>query len=43
MGNMTLSAISDRSFSGFMPIFTSAFFGAVVLATALLIFSRRDF
>jgi ABC-type transport system involved in multi-copper enzyme maturation permease subunit len=43
MGNMTLSAIADRSFSGFMPIWSSAFFGAVVLGAALLIFSRRDF
>jgi ABC-type transport system involved in multi-copper enzyme maturation permease subunit len=43
MGHMTLSAISDRTFSDFTPIFTSAFFGAVVLAAALLIFSRRDF
>jgi ABC-type transport system involved in multi-copper enzyme maturation permease subunit len=43
MGHLTLSAISDRSFPGFMPIFTSAFFGVIVLGAALLIFSRRDF
>jgi len=43
MGTMTMDAISDRTFSGYMPIWSSAVFGAVVLAAALAIFSRRDF
>ena len=43
LGKMTLDAIQSRTFSGFMPIWTSALFGAVVLAGALAIFRRRDF
>lgn len=43
MGKMTLDAIQSRTFSGFMPIWTSALFGAAMLAAALRIFSRRDF
>jgi len=43
LGRMTLNAIQSRSFDGFMPIWTSAVFGAVVLSAALVIFSRRDF
>jgi len=43
LGKMTLAAIQDRTFEGYMPIWTSALFGAVVLAGALWIFSRRDF
>jgi ABC-type transport system involved in multi-copper enzyme maturation permease subunit len=43
MGHMTLTAIADRTFLGFMPIWTSAFFGAIVLGVALVIFARRDF
>jgi len=43
MGKMTLDAIQSQTFSGFMPIWTSALFGAVVLTGALLIFARRDF
>lgn len=43
LGSMTLNAIQNRAFIGFMPIWTSALFAAVVLATALAIFSRRDF
>jgi len=43
LGKMTLDAIQDRTFNGYMPIWTSALFGAVVLAGALWIFSRRDF
>ncbi len=43
LGVMTLNAISDRSFVGWMPIWTSAVFGIVVLAVALLVFARRDF
>lgn len=43
LGRMTLNAIQDRTFTGFMPIWTSALFGAVVLAAALRVFARRDF
>ena len=44
LGHMTLSAISDHSNPlGFMPIWTSLFFGVVVFGAALLIFARRDF
>jgi ABC-type transport system involved in multi-copper enzyme maturation permease subunit len=43
LGTMTLNAIQSRSFNGFMPIWTSAVFGAVVLSAALVVFSRRDF
>jgi hypothetical protein len=43
LGKMTLDAIQSRTFNGFMPIWTSALFGAVVLAGALAIFRRRDF
>jgi len=43
MGKMTLDAIQSRTFSGFMPIWTSALFGAVMLSAALAVFSRRDF
>jgi ABC-type transport system involved in multi-copper enzyme maturation permease subunit len=43
LGRITLDSIADRTFMGYMPIWTSAVFGAVVLATALLIFARRDF
>jgi ABC-type transport system involved in multi-copper enzyme maturation permease subunit len=43
LGKMTLDAIQSRTFAGFMPIWSSALFGAVVLAGALAIFSRRDF
>ena len=43
LGTMTLNAIQSRTFDGFMPIWTSALFAAVVLGTSLLIFARRDF
>jgi ABC-type transport system involved in multi-copper enzyme maturation permease subunit len=43
LGKMTLDAIQSRTFDGFMPIWTSALFAAVVLAGALMIFARRDF
>ena len=43
LGKITLDAIQSRTFESFMPIWTSALFGAVVLSAALLIFSRRDF
>ncbi len=43
LGKMTLDAIQSRTFSGFMPIWTSALFGLVMLGAALAIFARRDF
>jgi len=43
LGKMTLDAIRNRTFDGFMPIWTSALFATVVLTGALLIFARRDF
>jgi ABC-type transport system involved in multi-copper enzyme maturation permease subunit len=43
LGKMTLDAIQSQTFNGFMPIWTSAAFGAVVLAGSLFIFSRRNF
>lgn len=43
LGRMTLDAIQDRTFSGFMPIWTSALFGAVIMVIALRVFARRDF
>ena len=43
LGKMTLDAIQSRTFNGFMPIWTSAVFGVVILGAALAVFSRRDF
>ena len=43
LGKLTLDAIQDRTFDGYMPIWTSAAFGVVMLSGALLIFARRDF
>jgi ABC-2 type transport system permease protein len=43
VGRMTLNAIQSRTFDGYMPIWTSALFGVVVLAAAIAIFARRDF
>lgn len=43
LGKMTLDAIRSRTFDGFMPIWTSALFAAVVLGCSLVIFARRDF
>jgi ABC-type transport system involved in multi-copper enzyme maturation permease subunit len=43
LGKMTLDAIQSGTFAGFMPIWTSALFGVVVLGAALWIFQRRDF
>lgn len=43
LGKMTLDAIQSRTFNGFMPIWTSAVFGALVLSAALVAFARRDF
>lgn len=43
LGSITLNAIQSRAFDGFMPIWTSAVFAAVVLTLSLWIFARRDF
>jgi ABC-type transport system involved in multi-copper enzyme maturation permease subunit len=43
LGKMTLDAIQSQTFEGYMPIWTSALFGAVMLAAALAVFARRDF
>jgi ABC-2 type transport system permease protein len=43
LGKMTLDAIQSQTFEGYMPIWTSALFGAVVLSAALAVFARRDF
>jgi ABC-2 type transport system permease protein len=43
VGKMTLDAIQSRTFDGYMPIWTSALFAAVMLGSALWLFSRRDF
>ena len=43
LGKMTLDAIQDHTFAGYMPIWTSALFGAVMLGAARLVFARRDF
>ena len=42
-GRITLNAIQNRTFDDYAAIWSSALFGAVVLACALQIFSRRDF
>ncbi len=43
LGAMTLSMIRDQEFTSYMPIWSSAIFGAVVLGVALVVFARRDF
>jgi len=43
LGKMTLDAIQNQTFEGYMPIWTSALFGVVMLSAALAIFARRDF
>jgi ABC-type transport system involved in multi-copper enzyme maturation permease subunit len=43
LGHMTLNAILDHSFDGWMPIWTSALFGAASLGWALYVFARRSF
>lgn len=43
LGRITLNAIMYRTFDGWMPIWTSALFGAVALGSALWVFSRRSF
>ncbi|MBZ5607771.1 MAG: ABC transporter permease [Acidobacteriia bacterium] len=43
VGRMTLDAIQSRTFDGYMPIWSSALFGAVVMSAAIAIFAKRDF
>jgi ABC-type transport system involved in multi-copper enzyme maturation permease subunit len=43
MGKMTLDLIRNGAIDSYMPIWTSALFGAAVLAAALAIFAKRDF
>jgi ABC-type transport system involved in multi-copper enzyme maturation permease subunit len=43
LGAITLNAIKDGTFAGWMPIWTSALFGAAALGSALYVFSRRSF
>jgi ABC-2 type transport system permease protein len=43
LGRITLDAIQSGTFSGYMPIWSSALFGGVMLGAALAIFARRDF
>ncbi len=43
LGTSTLNAIRDRSYSFFDPLWTSALFGAVMLAAALAVFLKRDY
>ena len=43
MGKMTLDTIRREPFEGYMPIWTSALFGAIVFSVALIVFARRDF
>lgn len=43
MGRMTLSLVRTGQFEGWMPVWSSALFGAVVLGLSLWIFSRRDY
>ncbi|HEX6896773.1 MAG TPA: ABC transporter permease subunit [Bryobacteraceae bacterium] len=43
IGRLTLNAIQDRSFNDYMSIWSSALFAAIILGSALYIFSRRDF
>ena len=43
LGKMTLDAIQSQTFEGYMPIWTSALFGVVMLTAALAVFARRDF
>ncbi len=43
LGKMTLDAIQSQTFEGYMPIWTSALFGVVMMSAALAVFARRDF
>jgi len=43
MGTMTLDLVRGNAFGGWMPIWSSALFGLVMLGAALTIFEKRDF
>jgi ABC-2 type transport system permease protein len=43
MGKMTLDLIRTGTFDSYMPVWSSAIFGAVMLAAALIVFAKRDF
>ncbi|MCC6362418.1 MAG: ABC transporter permease subunit [Bryobacterales bacterium] len=43
IGKMTLDFVMDRSVESFVPVYSSAAFGAAVLALAVYIFQRRNF
>ncbi|MCC6344433.1 MAG: ABC transporter permease subunit [Bryobacterales bacterium] len=43
LGKMTLDFVSDRGVESFTPVYSSAAFGAGVLALAVYIFQRRNF
>jgi ABC-2 type transport system permease protein len=43
LGGMTLDVVRGNEFGGWMPVWSSAIFGMVVLAAALALFSKRDF
>ncbi len=43
IGRMTLDVVRSQPVQSFAPVYSSALFGAGVLAIALYIFSRRDF
>ena len=40
---LTPGTAQSQTFEGYMPIWTSALFGVVMLAAALAVFARRDF
>jgi len=43
MGKMTIGLIRDGSAESWMPVWSSALFGIVILGAALALFQRRDF
>ena len=43
MGKMTLDVIRSGSLDSYMPVWSSAIFGAVMLSAALVVFAKRDF
>ncbi|MGI8743592.1 MAG: ABC transporter permease [Bryobacteraceae bacterium] len=43
VGKITLDAIRREPFEGYMPIWSSAVFGAIVFSVAVVVFARRDF
>ena len=43
VGKMTLDVIRNQGVDSYMPIWTSAIFGVIVLAVAMVAFNKRDF